>query len=375
MRIGFDMHVVDGMYQGSRTHVIELFSRVARLCPEFDFVPLLAGVDRLKHDYPAFDVPNVRPVQLKHTGSIRRLMWELPRLQHKLKLDLLHLQYILPLPSLSPTVVTIHDVLFESHPEYFTPFFRLRSRMFMRLAARWARHVFTVSEYSKREICKRYKMRVSDVTVTPNSADFKRFFPGEEGKMVLRRRGLTSGNYFLTVGRLEPRKNHLTLLKAYMKLGPQAPNLVIVGQRDFGFEAMLSEVAGSTGRDRVLVLEDVGDSELPALYRHCMAFVYPSLAEGFGMPPLEAMASGVPVITADNTGLTEVVGQAGILVPSRDTYALSKAMGEISNSPRLRATLVEAGLRQAQLFSWDVSAATVAQRYREIERATWTLRK
>lgn len=364
MRIGFDMHVVDGMFQGSRTHVIEIFSRVAGLCPEFEFVALLDGVDRLKADYPAFDLPNIRLERLKHTGPIKRLMWELPRMQRKLKLDLLHLQYILPLPSFSPAVVTIHDVLFESHPEYFTPFFRARSRLFMRLAASQADHVFTVSEFSKGEICKRYKMRESDVTVTPNSADFKRFFPGDDGKEMLTKRGLSSGGFFLSVGRLEPRKNHVTLLKAYAKLGPNAPKLVIVGQRDFGFTAMLSELANSVAKDRVLVLEDVNDVELPVLYRHCMAFVYPSLAEGFGMPPLEAMASGVPVISADNTGLTEVIGQAGILVPSRDVDALSKAMSDMMLNPSLRSSLIEAGLKQARTYSWDDAAASLAQRYR-----------
>lgn len=370
MRIGFDMHVVDGMFQGSRTHVIEIFSRVARLCPDFEFVALLDSADRLKLDFPAFDLPNVRPERLKHTGAIRRLTWELPRVQRKLRLDLLHSQYILPLPSFSPTVVTIHDVLYESHPEYFTFFFKLRSRLLIRMAARQARHVFTVSEFSRTEICRRYNVRASDVTVTPNSADSKRFFPGDEGRALLDKRGLSSRDYFLTVGRLEPRKNHATLVKAYVRLGILAPKLVIVGQRDFGFEAMLSEVADSVYRDRILLLEDVGDAELPVLYRHCLAFVYPSLAEGFGMPPLEAMASGAPVIAANNTGLTEVVGNAGILVPSRDVDALSKAMGDLSMDAALRESLVTAGMRQARSFSWDLAAAKVVERYRQIAESS-----
>lgn len=367
MRIGLDMHVVDGLFQGSRTHVIELFSRVASLCPDFEFVALLGAVDRLKTDYPAFSLPNVRVEKLAVTGPVRRLMWELPRLQRKLKLDLLHLQYILPLPSLSPTVVTIHDVLFESHPEYFTPVFRWRSRLLMRLAAKQARHVFTVSAFSKKEICTRFGLDPGQVTITPNSADAKRFFPGKDGDEIVAKRGLTSGNFFLSVGRLEPRKNHVTLLKAYVRLGANAPKLVVVGQKDFGFEAMLAEIAGSQAKHRIMVLEDVSDAELPSLYRHCLAFVYPSLAEGFGMPPLEAMASGVPVIAADNTSLTEVVDKAGILVASQDVAALSKAMQDVAQDPVLRMRLVAAGLEQTQSFSWDRSAATVAARYRQIE--------
>lgn len=364
MRIGLDLHVVDGLFQGSRTHVIELFARVAKLCPDYEFVALLDGIDTLKQDYPGFDLPNVALAKLQHTGPVRRLMWELPRLQRSLGLDLLHLQYILPLPSLCPTMVTIHDVLFESHPEYFTKMFKLRSQLFMRIAAKQAEHVFTVSEFSKREICTRYGMRPDGVTVTPNSADFSRFYPGSEGYEFLKQRGLTRQGYLLTVGRLEPRKNHVTLLKAYVELGPDAPPLVIVGQRDFGFEEMLAEVADSQARARIVILENVGDKELPALYRNCLAFVYPSLAEGFGMPPLEAMVSGAPVIAANNTGLTEVVGTAGLLVESKDVNALHAALESVCNSQSTRSALIAKGLLQAQVFSWDSAAETVAQKYR-----------
>lgn len=364
MRVGLDLHVVDGLFQGSRTHVIELFARVAKLCPDYEFVALLDGVDTLKRNYPAFDLPNLRVEKLKQTGPLKRLTWELPKLQRSLRLDLLHLQYILPLPSLCPTMVTIHDVLFESHPEYFTKFFRLRSQVFMRLAAMKAQHVFTVSEFSKREICARYGMNPGAVTVTPNSANFSKFYSGDEGANFLHARGLNRQGYLLTVGRLEPRKNHATLLKAYVKLGPTAPPLVIVGQRDFGFEEMLSTVADSAARERIWILENVGDDELPALYRNCLAFVYPSLAEGFGMPPLEAMASGVPVIAADNTGLTEVVGNAGLLVDSHDVTGLHMALQSVCGNPALRAELIDKGLAQAKTFSWDSAATSVAQQYR-----------
>ena len=364
MKIGVDLHVVDGMFQGSRTHVIEIFSRVAALCPEYEFFGLLDHVEGFKKDYPAFNLPNFKLVHMPHSGPIKRLMWQLPKLQRQLNLDLLHTQYIVPLPSLSRTMVTIHDVLFESHPEYFTAMFRLRSRIFMRLAAYQASHVFTVSNYSKHEICQRYGLASDEVSVIYNGADFNRFYPGGDGLEFIEKRGLESGKYFITVGRLEPRKNHVTLLRAYSKLGKEAPRLVIVGQKDFGFEALFEEIADPKLRERVLVVEDASDKELPALYRHGLAFIYPSLAEGFGMPPLEAMASGVPVIVANNTALTEVVGDAGLLVGSKDVESLRKAMLDVVSDAELRNKLVAAGLKQAETFKWDVSAQIVADRYR-----------
>lgn len=368
MKIGVDLHVVDGMFQGSRTHVLELFSRVAALCPEYEFFGLLDNVEAFKKNYPAFNIPNFKLVHMPHTGSIKRLMWQLPKLQRQLKLDLLHTQYIVPLPSLSHTMVTIHDVLFESHPEYFTVIFRLRSRILMRLAAYLATHVFTVSNYSKQEICQRYSLTSDKVSVTFNGADFNRFYPGNDGVEFVEKRGLQSGKYFITVGRLEPRKNHVTLLKAYSKLGEKAPRLVIVGQKDFGFEAIFEEIADSKLRERVLVIEDAGDKELPALYRHGLAFIYPSLAEGFGMPPLEAMASGLPVIVANNTALTEIVGNAGLLIASKDVESLSKAMLDVANDAVLRNKLVAAGLKQAQKFMWNDPAQIVADRYRRFAK-------
>lgn len=366
MRIGLDLHVVDGLYQGSRTHVIELFSRVAAYCPEIEFVCLLNNTNTFLKNFPAFDLPNVKLETLPVTGSVRRLMFELPRIQRRLQLDLLHTQYIIPLPSLSKTVVTIHDVLFESHPEYFQAFFRLRSRILMRLAAKQASHIFTVSAYSRAEICSRYGVRPDDITVTTNAADLKRFSPGDAGIDLIEKYGLQSGGYFLTVGRLEPRKNHATLFRAYSSLGADAPPLVVVGQKDFGFDAMFDVLSGSPHRDKVLFLEDVGDSELPALYRHCFAFAYPSLAEGFGMPPLEAMASGAPVIAADNTALTEVIGDAGVLVSSTDVGGLARAMQSFIDHPELRALYALKGHRQVQQFSWDESARRVADQYRAI---------
>lgn len=367
MRVGVDLHVVDGMFQGSRTHVIELFSRVAVLCPEIEFVGLLDNVDDFKKNYPAFDLPNFHLVRMPHTCAIKRLMWQLPKLQRQLKLDLLHTQYIIPLPSLSRTMVTIHDVLFESHPEYFTWFFRIRSRIFMRLAAHQASHVFTVSNYSKREICKRYGVPEEKVSVIYNGAELERYCPGDAGVGYLNKRGLVSGKYFLTVGRLEPRKNHVTLLKAYAKLGPNAPKLVIVGQRDFGFNAIFDQIADTDLGSRVLVIEDVGDVELPALYRHAIGFVYPSMAEGFGMPPIEAMSSGVPVIVADNTALTEVVGDSGILVGSQDVNALASAMELLMNDVAVRERFAGLGLDNARKFSWNASAKVLAAQYQKVD--------
>jgi glycosyltransferase involved in cell wall biosynthesis len=118
----------------------------------------------------------------------------------------------------------------------------------------------------------------------------------------------------------------------------------------------------------VRILQNVGDDELPALYRNCLVFAFPSKAEGFGMPPLEAMASGVATIVADNTALPEVVGSAGLLVPTEGTADLAAALRRLSSDPDLRKTLAERGMQRAREFSWDGSAAIVARAYRRLAR-------
>ncbi|MDZ7813021.1 MAG: glycosyltransferase family 1 protein [Ideonella sp.] len=161
------------------------------------------------------------------------------------------------------------------------------------------------------------------------------------------------------MGRLEPRKNHVTLLQAYARLADAAPPLVIVGQRDFHYGAVFDDIRRLQLGPRVKVLETVDDATLPAVLRHALLFVYPALAEGFGMPVPEAMASGVPVITANTTALPEVAGDAALLVPPDDDAGLAAALSEVlAPGPRAQA-MRQAGLLQAARFSWEASAQTL----------------
>lgn len=362
-RIGVDFHVFDGKFQGSRSHLIGVFGELTRLCPDFDFVFFLEKTDSLA-EIPGFDGPNVERVFMPNSNPLKRLGWLLPRLRRRHRIDLLHTQYVIPLIPAKGNAVTIHDVLFEPFPEFFGKLFVLRSRLMMRWSARNTDLLFTVSEYSREEIGRRYGVDAGEIEVLHNAIDRSVFFPGNEGEELVRTRGLTPGGYLLTVGRIEPRKNHAGLLRAYARLQGTPPPLVIVGQRDFGygeFEAALAELPH--GRE-VRVLCDVGDKELPALYRNAKVFVYPSFAEGFGMPPLEAMASGVPVITTRSTAIPEVVGEGGILVPPRDVDALHDALVRLISSPDLCRELATAGLARANVFTWRRSAKVLAQRYR-----------
>lgn len=363
VRIGVDLHTLEGLHQGSRTHCLELFSRVPRLLPEVRFL-FLADLGRWdKRAAARLEAPNVTFGHMPHTNSIQRLMLQLPGLAKQHGLDLLHTQYIAPPMLRCASAVTVHDILFEDFPEFFTGFFRFRSRVLVRHSARTAKIVCSVSEFSKSDLVRRYGIDGNKITVTYNAAD-PRFCPGDAGRDEVAALGLVPGEYVLMVGRLEPRKNHQRLMRAYATLPEPRPKLAIVGQRDFRFEEILRLRDELGLGDSVMFLEKVSDAALPALYRHAKVFVYPTLAEGFGMPVIEAMASGVPVITSNTTALPEVAGDAAALVDPYDVEGIGAALATVLGDDERRSAMKARGLEQARRFDWDSEATKLAQVYR-----------
>lgn len=355
-RLGVDFHTFDELYQGSRSHLLGLYQAAIRHAPDIDFVFFLDDVEGLRRQHPAFTAPNAHLVRMPACPGPVRLGWQLPWLQWRHRIDLLHMQYRLPLWRTGPCACTIHDVLFETHPQFFTPSFTRQLRWFCRHAARHAALLLTVSRFSRREMARLYGLPPERILLTPNGVDTARFHPGTDGAEQVRALGLTPGGYLLTVGRLEPRKNHLTLFEAYARLGPDAPPLAVVGQRDFQFTQALEALQRLGLQQRVHLLEKVSDTALPAVLRHAQVFVYPSFAEGFGMPILEAMVSGVPVITSNQTALPEVAGDAAVLVDPHSPEDLARAMQQLTADPDRRAALSRAGPRQAQAYDWESSA-------------------
>lgn len=365
LRVGIDAHTIDGMHQGTRTHTIELNSRIAQLAPEIDFFFFLDQTQELLKASPVFSAPNVTAVRMPHKSPPIRLLSQLPGLARQSKLDLLHCQYIVPPVCPCPTAVTIHDTLFESNPEFYSKFFVLRSRLLMRRSARKSALVFSVSDFSRRELIKAYQLHSERVSTVPNGVDCARFHPRHEPAPELEAFGLAGGAYLLTVGRLDTRKNHINLLRAFELLPKPRPKLVIIGQRDFGYAAILAMIGADHLKDEVVLLENINDDLLPVFYRNAAMLVYPSRAEGFGMPILEAMASGIPVVTSKNTALQEVGGDAVLYADPESPELIAAAISGVLNDARLGADLVRRGMQRAAEYNWEDSAARVVSHYRE----------
>ncbi len=262
--------------------------------------------------------------------------------------------------SVKRQVVTMHDVVPLDHPEWLNPRFAAWYRFLTPRLVRRVAHVITISEFSKQRLLANTKLDEANVTVIPNGVD-SRFRPlsEESAWATLADLNLPSRHYVLCVGSLEPRKNLPRLLQAWSRIQASVPDdiwLVLTGKkgnaRVFADEAGLNRLP-----PRVHLTGHVPDDALPALYAGALAFAFPSVYEGFGLPPLEAMASGVPVLTGNRASLPEVIGEAGMMVDPYDVDALAEGLRALVDDENLRKELSIKGLERARQFSWDKTAA------------------
>ena len=287
--------------------------------------------------------------------------------------DLWHFtNYVAP-PTAKPFVVTIHDLGFVHHPEFTEP----KNLEFLR---KWvpdtldrARLVIAVSEATKEALIEEYKVPLDKIEVVHEAADdiFSRELPEDDVGRVKEKYGI-EGDYFLAVGTLEPRKNLKTLLMALAGLRKEVQEqLVVVGGQGWLFDETQELLAKLGLESRVIFTDYVPKAELPALYQGAQCFVFPSHYEGFGIPVLEAMASGTPVISSNTSSLPEIGGGAALYFDPNDSKGLKHALTRLLQDENLRTRLAEAGRRQAAKFSWAKTAQHtlgVYERALQIER-------
>lgn len=280
----------------------------------------------------------------------------LPRLVDQAGVDLLHCPSPLAPPRCSvPMVITIYDAIGWDHPEWISRGNALQLRTRLPRALATGAHVITSSQYSKQRIAEKVGIDEDRISVVKPGLD-ARFTVGSVADERSLPSGVTPGQPFvLTVGTLQVRKNVEAAIAAFEQLGPEAENhrLLVVGARGWDDEALLARIKRSPAADRVDLLGRVTDDELVALYRAADAFVFPSLYEGFGYPPLEAMACGTPVISSDRTSLAEIVGDGGMLVDPADIDAITSALTRVLGSDEIRVQLIERGLAHAATYTWE----------------------
>ena len=372
MRIGLDGFPLTEVKTGVGTYTFELACALANGAPQDDF-ELVAP-----RQFSPATLADSRPANLELVYSkpnpLQRRWWSigLPSYIRRRSLTLYHgTNFEVPLQGRRPTVLTIHDLSWRLHSNTHEARVVRRGRLRLPLMARTATLIVTPSEMVRREVCDYLKVKPGKVFAVPLAPN-RRFvpLPAAETLEIRKRLGIED-EFLLFVGTIEPRKNLSTLLSAFEEIFRTTdlrPQLVVAGKLGWKADKLLSQLERSGARDRVLLTGYLPDAELGALYSSCHLFIYPSIYEGFGLPPLEAMACGAPVLASPVPSMTECGETAAHIVPAEDGHALAKAIVEIFHDAQARQKLSAAGLKYATKFSWERTAALTREVYEEAIR-------
>ncbi len=367
MKIGLDGIPLAAAKTGIGHYTLELSQALARLAPTDEF-QLISPVPFVSAD--GFEY---HPLNLKKVEAPKRRFWwfvGLPLYIRRQHLSLFHgTNYDVPFWNECPTVVSIHDLSLLLHSETHLNSLVRRARRRLPIIARAATKIITATEFIKQEVVTHLKVDPAKIAVTPYAPrrNFK-WIPLEQTEQTRLRLGIEK-EFILFVGTIEPRKNLITLMRAFaeiLKNTDLRPQLVVAGQKGWLVEETLNYVGRENLSDRVVFTGYVSDADLRALYSSCTVCVYPSLYEGFGLPPLEAMACGAPVITSDIPCLTETTEKAASLVPPLDVDKMAQAIVEMLCNEEKRAHFSQLGLRHASRFTWERTAQLTLDVYREV---------
>ncbi len=366
MRFSVDAHAIGQKLTGNETYVRNLLQSFASLDEDAEFYAYISRPGA------ADEIPTVVKTRLVSVNPYVRLGYDLPR---RLKADrpaVLHVQYTAPVACAGvPLVVTVHDVSYLSHPQYFAPFRRRQLRLTVKRTVRQAAKVLAVSEFSRKAILDAYGIDESKVVVVPNGTS-ARFRPmaREAAAGAVRERFGISGPFVLTVGDLQPRKNHLGLIHAFESVMRSEPKLnhqlVFVGKDTWHSKEVHDAAARSPLAERIRFTGFVSDEDLVAFYGACDLFVFPSFYEGFGLPILEAMACGRAVACSNTSAIPEVADSAALLFDPSSGWEMALAMKDLLVDSELRARMERLALARAAQFSWERAARQTLEVYYEV---------
>ena len=366
-RVGLNAQLLNlsGSYRsaGISTFIYNLLTHIKRSAPELEFHAFTG-----EKSSPAISPDIEWHITRFNTHSpVTRIFWEQcvePLLALSHRLDLLHsLAYVQPFVSLIPNIVTVYDLSFLLYPNLFRPLNRLYLKFGTRMSVHRAQRVITISQSTKHDIVRIFGVAEARVIVVPCGVE-EGFWAEHLDPLPFQ----VPDKFILHVGTLEPRKNIVRLVHAFERLKQtKLPHkLVLAGGKGWYADEIMQAIQASAVREEIILLGYVASEYLPALYRAADVFVFPSLYEGFGLPPLEAMASRTPVIVSEASSLPEVVGDAGILIDPYDENALTEAIASVLTNSARREDLSQRGYERAKAFSWSATAESVAQVYREV---------
>jgi len=353
MRIAIDTQTILGQKSGFGFYVKNLIDSLKKVSPENDYILISPETDK------DFSTP-------------QRFLWDqfgFSKAAKKNKVDILHQPcFSAPVFYRGKIVVTCHDIISLLFPKNLPLASRLFYSRWMPFSYRAADKIIADSEHTKKDIIQYLHITAEKIKVI-HLAVSSNFRPQPNDKIkTIKKKYHTGEKYFIHVSTLEPRKNLSFLVKAFAKVAKKGikENLLIVGKKGWYYEGLFQLVKDLNLDKRVIFTGYAEDEDIPVLYSGATALTFPSMYEGFGFPPLEAMACGTPVISSNTSSLPEVVGEAGILLSPKDEQLWVRNMSKIATNSKLAFKLSQKGLLQAKKFSWEKTARETIQVYKEL---------
>jgi glycosyltransferase involved in cell wall biosynthesis len=366
LKVGIDVHTLTGAPQGMSTVWLGVLEQMS---PRFEYWLFSYDPDATRRLLPQ---KHFRHARIRHHSGPLRLFWDLPHLARRHRCDVLHVNYVAPLWFAPPIVLTIHDLIYLDFPHFSTGIRRHASATLGRLSARRAEVVTTVSEYSRARIAALFDIPPDQILVVPNALG-RAWSAPDENAIANAGAGLSGRlpkRYLLTVGRLDPRKNIPLCARTARRLCDAGliDGLVVIGSDDFGAARIIEELRRDGTAHLVTHLKELDVAEVQAVYRQATLLLYLSLAEGFGLPLLEAMVMGVPIVASNRTAVPEVCAGAAVLVDPDDEEEVHQAAYELVTSPERAAAMREAGFRRARDYSIEHAARLLEDAYASAAR-------
>jgi len=374
MRIGLNaLFFIPNELDGLGVYLINLVHHLAQAAPQHEYILFVSKESKqFFTNLPSCMEVVVLPVPAKIRPA--RVLAEqliLPFYIRTKKIDLLHsLAFTAPLFTPCPSVVSIHDMGFHHWSERFSSFSSLIQRKLIPAVARRSCHIITMSHYAKREIALELGIQPSRISVIYEAYDGHRFqqMAGDHRKLaksLTTRYGLTKP-YILSIASLFPHKNLEGLIRAYAYLVAEhgiQHQLLLVGHKRNAYTRIFTLIDGLNLSDRVVLTGFVPDEDIPLLYALADVYVFPSFYEGFGLPLLEAMACGTPIVSSNATSLPEIAEDAALLIDPYNIRAMATGIYQALTDQSLRATLIKRGLKRVRYFSWYKTAEETLKMY------------
>lgn len=377
MRITIDVSPAVHHHAGLGTYSHELFKALLNVDGKNHYCALYHSSQAQVHLEPPLDrVPSFRvpfgakpwrmSVLMAYYANLTMDRWLPPS-------DILHgTDHLLPPMRASRTVFTIHDLIFRFFPEYHLPLNRWFLTLMLPKFMQRADAIIAISENTRRDVMRLMQIPSDKIKVIPEGVN-PAFHPidGQDELERVRNKYHLPARFMLFFSTIEPRKNLTTLFEAYaalLKRNSELIPLVVAGRKGWLYQPILERIRELGIESRVYLTDWIDQPDVPLLFNLAEVLIFPSLYEGFGLPPLEAMASGTPLICSNASSLPEVVGDAGILFDPRDVGALTQAITRVLADETLRADLQQRGLEQARKFSWERTARETLAVYEDLTR-------